>query len=119
MRRQVDRAQWPHGAGLQGLVGLNGENDKVITSLDISGVVLVAIQGLNEVVEEQKTIITVQAAKLADVDARLARIESEAARNRLQSAGIGAAIALPLIFGFLCDPPSQPEGLNSSPRRRT
>lgn len=80
--------------------GLNGENDKVITSLDISGVALVAIQGLNQVVEEQKTIITAQAAKLADVDARLARIESEAARNRLQSAGIGAAIALPLIFGF-------------------
>jgi hypothetical protein len=52
-----------------------GRDDKSITTLEFDGVELAAIQGLNQKVEEKETRIQEQAREIADMKARLEKLE--------------------------------------------
>ena len=52
-----------------------GRDDKSITTLEFDGVELAAIQGLNQKVEEKDTMIQQQSAEIADLKARLEKLE--------------------------------------------
>lgn len=52
-----------------------GQNDKSISTVDEGGVALAAIQGLNQKLEEKDTTIRQQTAAIADLQARLEKLE--------------------------------------------
>ena len=54
---------------------LNGEDDKHITTVDEGGVALVAIQGLNQKLEEKNAKLEAQAAQIDALNARLEKLE--------------------------------------------
>jgi hypothetical protein len=55
--------------------GLNGADDKHISTVDESGVALAAIQGLNEKINEKDARLQDQAAEIADLKSRLEKLE--------------------------------------------
>jgi hypothetical protein len=55
--------------------GLNGNDDKHISTVDEGGVALAAIQGLNQKVNEKDAKIQEQAAEIADLKLRLEKLE--------------------------------------------
>jgi hypothetical protein len=58
-----------------------GQDDKHISVVDENGVALAAIQGLNQKVEEKEATIQQQAADIADLKARLERLEQLVGRQ--------------------------------------
>jgi len=58
-----------------------GQDDKHISVVDENGVALAAIQGLNQKVEEKDATIQQQAADIADLKARLERLEQLVSRQ--------------------------------------
>jgi uncharacterized coiled-coil protein SlyX len=53
-----------------------GDTDKFISTVDADGVALAAIQGLNQIVQEQEAQITTQQAQIDALEARLAALEA-------------------------------------------
>jgi len=56
--------------------GLNGDDDKHITTVDADGVALAAIQGLNQKVEEQRAELQQKGTEITELKHRLERLES-------------------------------------------
>jgi hypothetical protein len=93
--------------------GLNGDKDKVITTLDIAGVTVAAVQGLNHKLEKElaardttistlSSTVAAQSAELSDLKSRMTSLETLARQGGLsvgQSAGLGLVVSLPLL-GF-------------------
>ncbi len=84
--------------------GLNGSDDKVISTLDGQGVALAAIQGLNiklgDELKQRDLVIEAQQARIAEMESRVVRLEQIATQsgfNLKQGAGFGALFGLPLI----------------------
>ncbi len=57
-----------------------GTDDRYIAAVDVDGIALAAIQGLNKKLEERDQVIAAQDKKLSDLEGRLAAIETALAR---------------------------------------
>ncbi len=67
----------PTAQDFQAIFGLNGDDNKYISSVDIQGVALAAIQGLNEKNERLMAENAQLHANLANLEARLSALESK------------------------------------------
>ena len=65
----------PMAQDFQAAFGLNGGDDKHITTVDEGGVALAAIQGLNEKVEEQRAELKQKEAEVTELRQRLSALE--------------------------------------------
>ena len=92
------RHMGPMAQDFHALFGL-GAGDTSISTVDTAGVSLAAIQGLHEVVEEQKQTIAVQAAKMEALEDRLADLEREPARGFGFANMTGGALLTALAIG--------------------
>ncbi|HEY3913402.1 MAG TPA: tail fiber domain-containing protein [Verrucomicrobiae bacterium] len=65
----------PMAQDFQAAFGLDGNDNKHISLVDEGGIALAAIQGLNQKVDEKDALIQKQAAEIADLKARLEKLE--------------------------------------------
>ncbi|MFO7775475.1 MAG: tail fiber domain-containing protein [Candidatus Hydrogenedentota bacterium] len=92
------RHMGPMAQDFHRLFGL-GNDETSISTVDTAGVSLAAIQGLHEVVEEQKQTIAVQAAQMEALEDRLADLEREPARGFGFAGMTGGALLTALAIG--------------------
>ena len=66
-----------------------GDGDTTLATIDLDGVALAAIQGLNQRLQEQEAQIAAQQAQIAALAARLAALEAQAGTPAPQATGGG------------------------------
>ena len=59
-----------------------GEDDRHIATIDADGVALAAIQGLNQIVQQQAEVLRAQRSQIDDLESRLARLEKSVGTGR-------------------------------------